>query len=331
MSLQISGADLLPSISGNEKIPTGGRGNLVTTPDQLAAYIEQKLGLIAALDDKLDVDDYPAKETLTGTEAIPLVDGVKEAITPDQIINYAAKIIAERNLQSVLLSEDFVDIEAVKPITAPDNFEQIPAATLSAANLNWAGAVKIADAASGGYIRFLPIIDGIAATAYTFDLTKGSLTFATVTYIPNTFPPPVNAAGGDRAYVTCGIYRDQLQDGSFAANRSIAAILWNRNSSEFQFFANNGALVIPTGVIASQNTEYHTQITITGTNCKVWINGLLVINTTIILPVNTSVVAAIGLITQLFGGGNNSGTEIWVDWYGLKYTPNVPRAVGFNV
>jgi len=39
MSLQISGADLLPSISGNEKIPTGGRGNLVTTPDQLADYI----------------------------------------------------------------------------------------------------------------------------------------------------------------------------------------------------------------------------------------------------------------------------------------------------
>jgi len=39
MSLQISGADLLPNISGNEKIPTGGRGNFVTTPDQLKAFI----------------------------------------------------------------------------------------------------------------------------------------------------------------------------------------------------------------------------------------------------------------------------------------------------
>ena len=39
MSLKMVDADLLPNISGNEKIPTAGRGNLVTTPDQLADYI----------------------------------------------------------------------------------------------------------------------------------------------------------------------------------------------------------------------------------------------------------------------------------------------------
>jgi len=331
MSLQISGADLLPSISGNEKIPTGGRGNLVTTPDQLAAYIEQKLGLIAALDDKLDVDDYPAKETLTGTEAIPLVDGVKEAITPDQIINYADKIIAERNLQSVLLSEDFVDIEAVKPITAPDHYASIPAATLTASGLNWAGAVKIADATSGGYIRFLPIIDGIAATAYTFDLTKGRLDLATVTYVPSTTPAPSLVGSNDRAYIMCGLYRDQVQDGGFYLNRTIAAVFWTPTSPNFLLYANDGGLIVDTGVTALQDTEYHVEIKLNGTQCRVYINRVLVVTTTIVLPVSQSVVGAVGFITQAFGGGQTGGSDIWLDWYGLKYTPNVPRAVGFNV
>lgn len=331
MSLQISGADLLPSISGNEKIPTGGRGNLVTTPDQLAAYIEQKLGLIAALDDKLDVDDYPAKATLTGTEAIPLVDGVKEAITPDQIINYADKIIAERNLQSVLLSEDFVDIEAVKPITAPDNYASIPAATLTASGLNWAGAVKIASAAPVGYTQLLPIIDGIAATAYTFDLTKGRLDLATVTYVPSTTPAPSLVGSNDRAYIMCGLYRDQVQDGGFYLNRTIAAVIWNRNSPNFLLFANDGGLIVDTGVVALQDTEYHIEIKLNGSQCRVYINRVLVVTTTIVLPVSQSVVGAIGAVTQGFGGQSSAGIDIWIDWYGLRYTPNVPRAVGFNV
>lgn len=333
MSLQMSGADLLPSILGGEKIPTGGRGNLVTTPDQLAAYIEQKLGLIAALDDKLDVDDYPAKETLTGTEAIPLVDGVKEAITPDQIVNYADKIIAERNLQSVLLSEDFVDIEAVKPITDPDNYASIPAATLTASGLNWAGAIKIADATSGGYTRMLPIIDGIAATAYTFDLTKGRIDLATVTYVPSTTPAPSTTGSNDRAYVLGGLYREQPQNamGTSLSTRSIAAVIWNKDSPNLRLFANDGALIVDTGVTALQDTEYHVEIKLDGTQCRVYINRVLVVTTTIVLPVSQSVVGAIGFVTQAFGGGQSGGADIWLDWYGLKYTPNVPRAVGFNV
>lgn len=330
MSLKMVNAGLLPNILGTEKIPTGGRGNLVTTPDQLAGYVEEKLDLLAGFDGKLDVDGYPAKATLTGTEAIPLVDGVKEAITPDQIINYADKIIAERNLQSVLLSEDFVDIEAVKPITAPDTYASIPAATITASGLNWAGAIKIADATSGGYLRFLPIIDGIAATAYTFDLTKGRLDLATVTYVPSTSPAPSTTGVNDRAYVLGGLYRDQVQDGGFYLNRTIAAVFWNRNSANFLLFANDGALIVDTGVTALQDTEYHVEIKLDGTTCTVYINRVLVVTTTIILPVSQSVVAAIGFVTQAFGGSQSGGSDIWVDWYGLKYTPNVPRAVGFN-
>ena len=275
------------------------------------------------------INDQPLVGLVNGNIKMPTGEVGDTTISVDQIAEYSKSNVLYSQLQSAKIENDLLDLQTLAVLVNPDHFEQIPAATLSAANLNWAGAVSVLNPGTGGYVCFIPVIDGILNSTYTVDLTKGSLTFATVTYIPNTFPPPVNAAGGDRAYVTCGIYRDQLQDGSFAANRSIAAILWNRNSSEFQFFANNGALVIPTGVIASQNTEYHTQITITGTNCKVWINGLLVINTTIILPVNTSVVAAIGLITQLFGGQNNSGTEIWVDWFGFKYEPNSPRKAGY--
>lgn len=275
------------------------------------------------------INDQPLVGLVNGNIKMPTGEVGDTTISVDQIAEYSKSNVLYSQLQSAKIENDLLDLQTLAAIVSPDNFSQIPAATLSAANLNWAGAVRVLDTRTGGYISFIPVIDGILNSTYTVDLTKGSLTFATVTYIPNTFPPPVNAAGGDRAYVTCGIYRDQVQDGSFAANRSIAAILWNKNSSEFLFFANDGALIIPTGVIASQNTEYHTQITITGTNCKVWINGLLVIDTTIILPVNTSVVAAIGLTTQLFGGQNNSGTEIWVDWYGLKYTPNSPRKAGY--
>lgn len=275
------------------------------------------------------ISEQPLVTTVTGTEKLPTGEVGDTTISVDQIAEYSKSNVLYSQLQSAKIENDLLDLQTLAVLVNPDEFSQIPAATLSAANLNWAGAVRVLNAATGGYGRFIPVIDGVLNSIYTVDLTKGSLTFATVTYIPNTFPPPVNAAGGDRAYVTCGIYRDQLQDGSFAANRSIASILWNKNSSEFLFFANDGALVIPTGVVASQNTEYHTQITITGTNCKVWINGLLVVNTTIILPVDTSVVAAIGLTTQLFGGTNLSGTEIWVDWFGFKYEPNSPRKAGY--
>lgn len=276
------------------------------------------------------ISAQPLVGLVNGNIKMPTGEVGDTTISVDQIAEYSKSNVLYSQLQSAKIENDLIDLQTLAVLVNPDHFEQIPAATLSAANLNWAGAVSVMNPGTGGYVRFIPVIDGILNSTYTVDLTKGSLTFATVTYIPNTFPPPVNAAGGDRAYVTCGIYRDQIQDGSFAANRSIAAILWNRNSSEFLFFANNGVLIIPTGVIASQNTEYHTQITITGTNCKVWINGLLVIDTTIILPVNTSVVAAIGLITQHFGGGgNDSGTEIWVDWYGFKYEPNSPRKAGY--
>jgi len=275
------------------------------------------------------ISAQPLVSVVTDAIKMPTGESGDKTISVGQIAEYSKSNVLYSQLQSAKIENDLLDLQSLAVLSSPDEFVQIPAATLSAANLNWAGAVRVLNTGTGGYVGFIPVIDGILNSTYTVDLTKGSLTFATVTYIPNTFPPPVNAAGGDRAYVTCGIYRDQLQDGSFAANRSIAAILWNKNSSEFLFFANNGALVIPTGVIASQNTEYHTQITITGTNCKVWINGLLVIDTTIILPVNTSVVAAIGLTTQLFGGLNNSGTEIWVDWFGFKYEPNSPRKAGY--
>lgn len=276
------------------------------------------------------ISEQPLVTTVTGTEKLPTGEVGDTTISVDQIAEYSKSNVLYSQLQSAKIENDLIDYQSLAAVVAPDNFEQIPAATLSAANLNWAGAVRVRSTSTGGYGSLIPVIDGILNSTYTVDLTKGSLTFATVTYIPNTFPPPVNAAGGDRAYVTCGIYRDQLQDNpSAAANKPIASILWNKNSSEFLFFANDGALIIPTGVIASQNTEYHTQITITGTNCKVWINGLLVIDTTIILPVNTSVVAAIGLITQIFGGTNLSGTEIWVDWFGFKYEPNSPRKAGY--
>jgi len=275
------------------------------------------------------INDQPLVGLVNGNIKMPTGEVGDTTISVDQIAEYSKSNVLYSQLQSAKIENDLLDLQSLAVLSSPAHFVQIPAATLSAANLNWAGAVRVLNAGTGGYVRFIPVIDGILNSTHTVDLTKGSLTFATVTYIPNTFPPPVNAAGGDRAYVTCGIYRDQIQDGSFAANRSIAAILWNKNSSEFLFFANDGALVIPTGVIASQNSEYHTQITITGTNCKVWINGLLVIDTTIILPVNTSVVAAIGLTTQLFGGTNSSGTEIWVDWFGFKYEPNSPRKAGY--
>ena len=276
------------------------------------------------------ISEQPLVTTVTGTEKLPTGEVGDTTISVDQIAEYSKSNVLYSQLQSAKIENDLIDFQSLVAVVDPDHFAQIPAATLSAANLNWAGAVRVLGAApTGGYSRFIPVIDGILNSTYTVDLTKGSLTFATVTYIPNTFPPPVDAAGGDRAYVTCGVYRDQLQDGSLAVNRSIAAILWNKNSSEFLFFANDGVLVIPTGVVASQNTEYHTQVTITGTNCKAWINELLVIDTTIILPVDTSVVAAIGLITQLFGGTNLSGTEIWVDWFGFKYEPNSPRKAGY--
>jgi len=275
------------------------------------------------------ISAQPLVGLVNGNIKMPTGEVGDTTISVDQIAEYSKSNVLYSQLQSAKIENDLLDLQTLAALVSPAHFAQIPAATLSAANLNWAGAVRVLNPGTGGYNRFIPVIDGILNSTYTVDLAKGSLTFATVTYIPNTFPPPVDAAGGDRAYVTCGIYRDQLQDGSFAANRSIAAILWNKNSSEFLFFANDGALIIPTGVIASQNTEYHTQITITGTNCKVWINGLLVIDTTIILPVNTSVVAAIGLSTQLFGGTNTSGTEIWVDWYGFKYEPNSPRKAGY--
>lgn len=275
------------------------------------------------------ISAQPLVGLVNGNIKMPTGEVGDTTISVDQIAEYSKSNVLYSQLQSAKIENDLLDLQTLAVIVNPAHFAQIPAATLSAANLNWAGAVGVLNTGTGGYIRFIPVIDGILNSTYTVDLTKGSLTFATVTYIPNTFPPPVNAVGGDRAYVTCGIYRDQLQDGSFAENRSIASILWNKNSSEFLFFANDGALVIPTGVIASQNTEYHTQITITGTNCKAWINGLLVIDTTIILPVDTSVVAAIGLITQLFGGTNLSGTEIWVDWFGFRYEPNSPRKAGY--
>jgi len=277
------------------------------------------------------ISAQPLVSVVTDAIKMPTGESGDKTISVGQIAEYSKSNVLYSQLQSAKIENDLLDLQTLAVLVHPDHFEQIPAATLSAANLNWAGAVSVLNAGTGGYVRYISVIDGILNSTYTVDLTKGSLTFATVTYIPNTFPPPVNAAGGDRAYVTCGIYRDQVQDsGAFVVNRSIAAILWNRNSSEFLFFANDGVLIIPTGVIASQNTEYHTQITITGTNCKVWINGLLVIDTTIILPVNTSVVAAIGLITQFFGGGgNDSGTEIWVDWFGFKYEPNSPRKAGY--
>ena len=276
------------------------------------------------------INNQPLVGLVNGNIKMPTGEVGDTTISVDQIAEYSKSNVLYSQLQSAKIENDLIDFQSLVAVVDPDHFVQIPAATLSAANLNWAGAVRVPGAApTGGYGRFIPVIDGVLNSTYTVDLTKGSLTFATVTYIPNTFPPPVNATGGDRAYVTCGIYRDQLQENPSAAKTPIASILWNKNSSEFLFFANNGALVIPTGVVASQNTEYHTQITITGTNCKVWINGLLVIDTTIILPVDTSVVAAIGLVTQLFGGTNSSGTEIWVDWFGFKYEPNSPRKAGY--
>ena len=274
------------------------------------------------------VSEYTVAATLNGTDKIPLGTGIRKATTPDQLSAFVGADIAAQSAQNVLLTEDFVDIEAIKPITTPDNYASIPAATLTASGLNWAGAVKIADATSGGYIRFLPIIDGIAATAYTFDLTKGELDFATVTYVPSTSPAP--ATGFDRTYVLGGVYRDQPQDNA-PLNRIIAAVLWTPTNPNFRFYANDGALILDTGVAALQNTEYHVEIKLNGSTCTVYINRVLVLTTTITLPTNTSVVAGVGVFTGFFGGTPGAGgVDIWVDWYGLKYTPNVERAVGFN-
>ncbi len=268
--------------------------------------------------------------TLDGSELLLIEQGGLSKVVTVGTLDGATNI-AEGNLQSVLLSEDFVDIEAVKPITTPDAYASIPAATLTASGLNWAGAVKIADAASGGYIRWLPIIDGIAATAYTFDLTKGRLDLATVTYVPSTTPAPSLVGLNDRAYIMCGLYRDQAQDG-FYLNRTIAAVIWNKDSPNLRLFANDGALIVDTGVVALQDTEYHIEIKLNGSQCRVFINRVLALTTTIVLPVSQSVVGAIGAVTQAFGGlQTTGGADIWLDWYGLKYTPNVPRAVGFNV
>lgn len=283
MNLKIADAGLLPDIIGTEKIPTGGRGNLATTPDQLADFVQ-----IA---------------------------------------------VNTSSIQSVFLAEDFVDIEAVKPLTDPDNYASIPAATLTASGLNWAGAIKIADATSGGYGRWLPIIDYVAATAYTFDLTKGRIDLATVTYVPSTSPAPSTTGSNDRAYVLGGLYREQPQDamGYSFSTRSIAAVIWNKDSPNLRLFANDGALIVDTGVTALQNTEYHVEIKLNGTQCRVYINRVLVVTTTIVLPVSQSVVAGVGFVTQGFGGQQSTGgADIWLDWYGLKYTPHTPRAVGFN-
>ena len=280
------------------------------------------------------ISEQPLVVTVNGSEKMPTGEAGDLTISVDQIINYTDKIIAERNLQSVLLSEDFVDIEAVKPITSPDNYASIPAATLTASGLNWAGAIKIADATSGGYTRMLPIIDDIAATAYTFDLTKGRIDLATVTYVPSTSPAPSTTGFNDRAYVLCGLYREQPQNagGTSLSTRSIAAVIWNKDSPNLRLFANDGALIVDTGVTALQDTEYHVEIKLNGTACTVYINRVLVVTTTIVLPVSQSVVGAIGAATQGFGGTQTTGgADIWLDWYGLKYTPNVPRAVGFNV
>jgi len=271
------------------------------------------------------VSDYTLAATLSGTDKIPLGTGIRKATTPDQLSAFVGADIAAQSAQNVLLTEDFVDIEAVKPITAPDNYASIPAATLTASGLNWAGAIKIADATPGGYGRFLPIIDDVAATAYTFDLTKGRIDLATLTYVPSTSPAPSTTGMNDRAYVLCGLYREQSP-----STRSIAAVLWSKDSPNFRLFANDGALIVDTGIVALQDTEYHVEIKLNGTACTVYINRVLVVTTTIVLPVSQSVVAAIGFFTQGFGGQQNGGSDIWLDWYGLRYTPNAPRAVGFN-
>ena len=280
------------------------------------------------------VSEYSVAASLTGSEKIPLGTGVKKATTPDQLSAFVGADIAAQSAQNVLLTEDFVDIEAIKPITDPDSHASIPAATLTASGLNWAGAVKIADATPGGYGRWLPIIDGTSATAYTFDLTKGRIDLATVTYVPSTSPAPSTTGYNDRAYVLCGLYREQPQDamGTSLSTRSIAAVIWNKDSPNLRLFANDGALIVDTGVTALQDTEYHVEIKLDdGTTCTVYINRVLVVTTTIVLPVSQSVVSGVGFATQAFGGGQDGGSDIWLDWYGLKYTPNVPRAVGFNV
>ena len=278
------------------------------------------------------VSEYTVAAMLNGTDKIPLGTGVRKATTPDQLSAFVGADIAAQSAQNVLLTEDFVDIEAIKPITTPDSYASIPAATLTASGLNWAGAIKIADVTSGGYGRLLPIIGGVAATAYTFDLTKGRIDLATVTYVPSTSPAPSTTGTNDRAYVLGGLYREQPQDalGLTPITRSIAAVIWNKNSANFQLFANDGALIVDTTVVALQNTEYHVEIKLNGTQCRVYINRVLVVTTTIVLPVSQSVVGAIGFVTQAFGGPQDGGSDIWLDWYGLKYTPNVERAVGFN-
>lgn len=75
MSLRITDAGLLPDLVGSEKIPTGGRGNLVTTPDQLAGYIrfqrqfiEVSLGTISNNQTAIGSFEMPAGFTLRTIE-----------------------------------------------------------------------------------------------------------------------------------------------------------------------------------------------------------------------------------------------------------------------
>lgn len=79
MSLQMVNADLLPNIVGTEKIPTGGRGNLVTTPNQLAAYVGDivretlltpSLQKSVIFDDFLDIKRSKLTNTNSTLEAI---------------------------------------------------------------------------------------------------------------------------------------------------------------------------------------------------------------------------------------------------------------------
>lgn len=62
MNLKIVDAGLLPNIVGTEKIPTGGRGNLATTPDQLASYLRFQRQEITVLLGTVDIN-----QTVTGS------------------------------------------------------------------------------------------------------------------------------------------------------------------------------------------------------------------------------------------------------------------------
>lgn len=109
MSLPIDDANVLPNIVGNEKIPTGGRGNFVTTPDQLTGYIGSNLDQ-EKLNGMLVVEDFlhssPANMTVTGFQVLNFSDAQLSAIAGagewkgGKLLRYGSGGATAHNLQT---------------------------------------------------------------------------------------------------------------------------------------------------------------------------------------------------------------------------------------